>query len=99
MTCKVVALTRIVCPDANIPSTTALATIDSEHGRELGLRRGANVFMPNFTPAAYRALYELYPGEDSLHETAAPSARRIGARLGGIGRQVATGPGFRKRRA
>jgi biotin synthase len=99
MTCKVVALTRIVCPEANIPSTTALATIDEAQGRELGLRRGANVFMPNFTPAHYRRLYELYPGKASLHETAAPSAEWIRERLGAIGRHVADGPGFRKRRA
>jgi biotin synthase len=99
MTCKVVALTRIVCPEANIPSTTALATIDQEQGRELGLRRGANVFMPNFTPAAYRGLYELYPGKASLLETAAPSAEWSRERLGAIGRRVAGGPGFRKRHA
>jgi biotin synthase len=55
--------------------------------------------MPNFTPAHYRGLYELYPGKASLHETAAPSAAWIRERLGAIGRRVATGPGFRKKRA
>ena len=33
---KVVALTRLVCPEANIPSTTALATINKLDGRETG---------------------------------------------------------------
>ena len=47
---KVVALTRLVRPDANIPSTTALATINKVDGRELGLQRGANIVMPNLTP-------------------------------------------------
>jgi biotin synthase len=51
MATKVVALTRLVCPDANIPSTTALATVNREHGRELGLERGANVWMPNLNTA------------------------------------------------
>ncbi len=36
-TLKVVALTRLVCPEANLPSTTALATLDPATGRELGL--------------------------------------------------------------
>ena len=54
MVYKAVALTRLVRPDANIPSTTALATINKRNGRELGLQRGANVFMPNLTPVKYR---------------------------------------------
>ena len=36
MTYKVIALTRLVCPQANIPSTTALATINSESGGNWG---------------------------------------------------------------
>ena len=41
MTYKMVALARLMCPDANIPSTTALATLNIDEGRELGLQRGA----------------------------------------------------------
>jgi biotin synthase len=63
MTYKVVALARLACPRANIPSTTALATLNTSQGRELGLQRGANVVMPNLTPVKYRALYEIYPGK------------------------------------
>ena len=40
MTYKVIALTRLVCPRANIPSTTALATLNKSNGRELGLGAG-----------------------------------------------------------
>ena len=36
MTYKVLALTRLACPRANIPSTTALATLNTDGGRELG---------------------------------------------------------------
>ena len=53
-TLKVVALTRLVCPEANLPSTTALSTLDPATGRELGLTRGANIVMPNLTPPEYR---------------------------------------------
>ena len=45
-----IALTRIACPTANIPSTTALATINRVEGRKRGLKVGANVVMPNLTP-------------------------------------------------
>jgi biotin synthase-like enzyme len=49
MTYKVIALTRLVSPEANIPSTTALATLSKADGCELGLLRGANIVMPNLT--------------------------------------------------
>ena len=70
MTYKTIALSRIVCPEANIPSTTALATLNLAEGRELGLSRGANVVMPNLTPVAYRADYEIYPAKACIRETA-----------------------------
>jgi biotin synthase len=69
MTYKVIALARLVCPRANIPSTTALATLNRLRGRELGLARGANVVMPNLTPPEYRALYEIYPDKACVRET------------------------------
>ncbi len=93
-TLKAVALARIVCPEANIPSTTALATLDPATGRELGLVRGANIVMPNLTPPAYRALYEIYPGKAGIHETAQPC---IESRVRSIGRVVGKGPGGRRR--
>ena len=63
-------LGRLVCPRANIPATTALATLNRHQGRELGLVRGANVVMPNLTPVEYRAvLYEIYPDKACIAET------------------------------
>jgi biotin synthase len=97
MTTKVVALTRLVCPDANIPSTTALATVNREHGRELGLERGANVWMPNLTPLTYRALYEIYPGKAKVIDTAEQFHENLLATLQRIGRVPGKGPGGRKR--
>jgi biotin synthase len=91
-TLKVVALTRLVCPEANLPSTTALSTLDPATGRELGLLRGANIVMPNVTPPEYRVLYEIYPGKASIHETGQVSIER---RIRSIGRHVGTGPGGR----
>jgi biotin synthase len=98
MTTKVVALTRLVCPDVNIPSTTALATVNREHGRELGLERGANVWMPNLTPLRYRALYEIYPGKAKVIDTAEEFHQNLLATLQRIGRVPGKGPGGRRRR-
>jgi biotin synthase len=95
-TTKVVALARLVRPDANIPSTTALATLGPSFGRERGLLRGANVVMPNLTPPAYRALYEIYPGREDLSETAEACDSCLAARIRMIGRVPGTGTGSRR---
>jgi biotin synthase len=99
MTLKVVALTRLACPQANLPSTTALATLDPATGRELGLVRGANIVMPNVTPPEYRVLYEIYPGKACVHETAEACQHCLERRIQAIGRVVGTGPGGRRRSA
>ena len=98
MTYKVIALTRIVCPEANIPSTTALATINRERGRELGLMRGANVVMPNLTPLPYRAKYEIYPSKACISEISSECHSCLDDRIGSIGRKVGTGQGQRLHR-
>lgn len=93
MTYKMVALTRLMCPEANIPSTTALATVNRERGRELGLQRGANIVMPNLTPPLYRCKYEIYPGKACLHESAEQCHGCLLGRIRAIGRPVGTGRG------
>lgn len=96
-TLKALALTRLACPEANLPSTTALATLDRERGRELALMRGANVVMPNVTPVAYRVRYEIYPGKACVNETAATCQGCLEGRIHGLGRRVAKGPGGRNK--
>lgn len=90
---KVVALTRILCPNANIPSTTAVATLDGASGRKNALERGANVVMPNITPEKYRALYEIYPNKAASHEEADATRRLALKQIAEIGRRVGVGPG------
>ncbi len=96
MTYKVVALARLVCPRANIPATTALATLNTAQGRELGLSRGANVVMPNLTPTQYRALYEIYPDKACIAETGEACHHCLTGRIQGIGRQPGQGRGDSK---
>jgi biotin synthase len=102
MTYKMVALARLVCPDTNIPSTTALATLNISAGRELGLQRGANIVMPNLTPPAYRVLYEIYPAKACIRETADLCNRCITGRIHKLGRGIGQGagasPNLRQRR-
>ena len=97
-TCKAVALARILCPEANIPSTTALATINPVNGRELGLARGGNVLMPNMTPLGWRKHYEIYPAKACMEETSEQCHPCVLGRIQRIGRCVGTGPGGRKHR-
>jgi biotin synthase len=98
MVYKTVALTRLARPDANIPATTALATINKVNGRELGLQRGANVFMPNLTPYKYRRLYEIYPDKACVAETGDACNGCLSTRLRAIGRHIGRGPGGRRDR-
>ena len=90
---RVVALARIVCPGANIPSTTALATLDRQVGREMGLCWGANVVMPNLTPLKYRQLYEIYPSKAASTETAEQSRNAAFQQIEHLGRSLGRGRG------
>ncbi|MDI6907094.1 MAG: [FeFe] hydrogenase H-cluster radical SAM maturase HydE [Thermoanaerobacterales bacterium] len=63
LTLKVLAVTRLLLPLAHLPATTAVATIHPD-GRRRALAAGADVVMPDLTPAAYRRYYEIYPGKN-----------------------------------
>ncbi|MDR2184783.1 MAG: [FeFe] hydrogenase H-cluster radical SAM maturase HydE [Treponema sp.] len=69
-TLRMVALTRLLLPQALIPATTALGTI-SPFGREKGLMAGANVVMPNLSPKDVRKLYALYDNKICTGDEAA----------------------------
>ena len=62
---KVVAITRIVTKDTNLPVTTAFSILGKDKFKESPylsmLKAGANVIMPNITPLKYKMNYELYP--------------------------------------
>lgn len=56
---NMIATTRLVLKDVNIATATALDTLDP-NGRVGGIMHGCNVVMPNITPQATRASYQLY---------------------------------------
>jgi biotin synthase len=88
LTFKVIALTRIVTKNTHIPSTTAIATLWPNGGREQALSLGANVVMPNLTPIKYRSLYEIYPSKASADEVAEQTHDRIVKSIRSIGRPI-----------
>ncbi len=92
---KMIAMTRIMTRNTNIPATTALTTIDPKN-RVRSLMSGANVIMPDFTPVKYRRLYEIYPGKGS--SPAEPAAIMDGIRrdVEAAGRIIGPGPGNRR---
>jgi len=92
LTLRMVALTRIITRNTNIPATTAVGTIDKE-GRQKALQCGANIMMPNATPAQYRKYYEIYPDKICIDEKPSDCQGCIKAMLASIGRYAAPGTG------
>lgn len=76
LTLRLVAILRLMFPKALIPSTTALGTIHPQ-GRQMGLRSGANVVMPNLSPKNVRKLYSLYKDKITTDEEAAESVEKL----------------------
>lgn len=60
-TLRLLAIMRLILPQANIPSTTALAVLTGS--KQAGLEAGANVVMPVFTPETEKIKYDLYKGK------------------------------------
>jgi biotin synthase len=83
-----IAACRIALGDVNIASTTALQAMKYD-GRELGLRYGANVIMPQTTPTEVRRDYLLYDGKPCLDEDAVRCRACLEARIRSVGREVA----------
>ncbi len=76
LTLTMLALTRLLLPAVLLPATTALATADNQ-GHALGFSAGANVVMPNLSPAGVRADYALYNNKAHLGDEAAESIRTL----------------------
>ena len=93
---KVMALTRLLLPDINIPATTAMETLQ-ENGRMLALKSGANVVMPNVTDEECKQKYTIYPGKAGLNNTAQEYRNSIVKKIEAIGRTISNGYGFHKK--
>ena len=91
---KVMALTRLLLPDINIPATTAMETLNS-NGRVIALQSGANVVMPNVTEETYKKKYKLYPGKVCVNDTFDYCMGCITEKIMSINRFVSKTKGFR----
>lgn len=87
LTLKMIAVLRLLMPDINIASATALEAIDSD-GRSKALTAGANVVMPNLTPIKYRKKYRLYKNKPGLNEATEESLRKLQERIELAGFQI-----------
>jgi biotin synthase len=87
LTLRAVALTRIVTKNSHLPATTALGSMDRDY-RQDGLKAGANVLMPNFTPVEYKRLYEIYPGKRCISEPTGACGFCMDGLVSAIGRSI-----------
>ena len=91
---KVMALTRIMLKNINIPATTAMETLNP-NGRIIALQSGANVVMPNVTTTEYRAKYEIYPNKICINENPSQCRHCIEGKIKSIGRTISNNYGYR----
>ena len=89
-TLKVLALTRILTRDTNLPATTATGVLEPD-GQRKALLAGGNVIMPDVTPAVYRKHYEIYPGKGGIPGT----PRAVIDMIASLGRRISQGTGSR----
>ena len=87
-----ISILRLLFPYALIPATTALGTIHPQ-GRELGLKAGANVVMPNLSPVSVRKKYDLYENKICTGEEAAQCRGCLEQRVKGAGYRIVTARG------
>ena len=87
MSLLLLAILRLMRPAALIPATTALATLSPE-GRRLGILSGANVVMPNLSPAAQRAKYAIYEHKAAFGCEAAEGLAALERELASVGYRI-----------
>ena len=92
LTLYLLSLVRILLPDVLLPATTALGTAAAD-GREAGILAGANVVMPNLSPAGVRGKYLLYDNKICTGNEAAENLAALRCCMAAIGYEVAVDRG------
>ena len=87
---KMIACARLLMPDVNIASTTALQTLRPD-GRELGLLAGANVIMPNVGSESRKRNYRLYTGKPDSDDSPETVLARLKTAVESIGCEIVLG--------
>lgn len=94
MTLFLLSLIRMIYPQVLLPATTALGTIHPQ-GRELGIKAGANVVMPNLSPVNVRKKYALYDNKICTGEETAECINCLKNRMASIGYEIVVDAGNR----
>ncbi len=92
LTCYLLSIVRLIRPNILLPATTALGSL-AEDGREKGILAGANVVMPNLSPASVRSKYMLYNNKVYEGAESAQSKKILEERMASIGYRVVTDKG------
>ena len=92
LTLRLIAILRLMFPFALIPATTALGTLCTE-GRELGLKAGANVVMPNLSPISVRKKYAIYDSKICTGEASEQCRYCMERRVKSAGYEIAVSRG------
>ena len=95
LTLFMLGLIRLTLPKVLLPATTALGTIDPL-GREKGIKAGANVLMPNLSPAGVRKKYMLYDNKICTGDEAAQCIECLKTQIKAIGCQIVVDRGDSK---
>ena len=96
LTLRLLAILRLMFPYALLPATTALGTLHPQ-GRELGMKAGANVVMPNLSPTDVRKLYDLYDNKICTGEESAQCRGCLEQRVRSAGYRIVTAVGNARR--
>lgn len=96
LTLRLISVMRLMFPHALIPATTALGTLHPQ-GRELGLKAGANVVMPNLSPVEYRDKYSIYDNKICTGEESAQCKDCLRIRIESAGYEISDSVGDVKR--
>lgn len=96
MTCYLLSIIRLIYPPVLLPATTALGTIHPL-GREMGIKSGANVVMPNLSPVTVRDKYMLYDNKICTGEESAECRGCLDRRMRSIGYELVIDRGDIKR--
>lgn len=92
LTLRMLSILRLMFPYALLPSTTALGTIHPM-GRELGLKAGGNVVMPNLSPVNVRKKYAIYDDKICTGEESAQCRGCLEKRIEAAGYRAVTDRG------
>ncbi len=87
LTQTMLAITRLMFPNALLPSTTALSTLSAD-GRKAGILSGANVVMPNLSPTGVRHKYAIYDNKLTSGAEATETIELLEQELDAIGYHV-----------